>query len=86
MAPRGTPALHLNEPNWIIDGFNELIVDFLSQLALFLDPTQLQPLKNPKQNHQGNTIAIPNQAQGPRPATEQLQTAGSFKRRAGVPL
>ena len=45
---RGTQALHLNEPNWIIDGFNELIVDFLSQLALFLDPTQLQPLKNPK--------------------------------------
>jgi len=48
---RGTPALHLNEPNWIIDGFNELLVDFLSQLALFLDPTQLQPLKNPKQIH-----------------------------------
>ena len=30
---RGTPALHLNEPNWIIDGLNELIVDFLSQLG-----------------------------------------------------
>ena len=48
---RGTPALHLNEPNWIIDGFNELIVDFLSQLGLFLDSTQPQPLKNPKQIH-----------------------------------
>ena len=48
---RGTPALHLNEPNWIIDGFNELLVDFLLQLALFLDPTQPKPLKNPKQIH-----------------------------------
>ena len=34
---RGTQALHLNEPNWIFDGSNELIVDFLSQLALFLE-------------------------------------------------
>ena len=50
-AKRGTPALHLNEPNWIIDGFNELLVDFLLQLALFLDPTQPKPLKNPKQIH-----------------------------------
>ena len=43
---RGTPALHLDEPNWIIDGLNELIVDFLSKLALFLDSTQPQALKN----------------------------------------
>ena len=31
MAIRGTPAFHLNEPKLIIDGFNELIADFLSQ-------------------------------------------------------
>ena len=29
---RGTPALHLNEPIRIIDGFNELLVDILSHL------------------------------------------------------
>ena len=29
---RGTSALHLNEPTWIIDGFYELIVDFLFAL------------------------------------------------------
>ena len=29
MLERGTSALHFNEPTWIIDGFNELIVDFL---------------------------------------------------------
>ena len=34
---RGTPALHLNEPTRITDGFNELRADFLSQLILFLD-------------------------------------------------
>ena len=42
---RGTPALHLNEPTWIIDRFNELIVDFLFALVIFLDSTQPQPLK-----------------------------------------
>ena len=42
---RGTSALHLNEPTWIIDGFNELIVDFLFALVLFLDSTQPRPLK-----------------------------------------
>ena len=36
---RGTPALHLNESTWIIDGFNELIVDFLFALVIFLDST-----------------------------------------------
>ena len=46
---RGTPALHLNEATWIIDGSNELIVDFLFALVLFLDSTQPCPLKNPKQ-------------------------------------
>ena len=46
---RGTSALHLNEATWIIDGSNELIVDFLFALVLFLDSTQPRPLKNPKQ-------------------------------------
>ena len=46
---RGTSALHLNESTWIIDGFNELIVDFLFALVLFLDSTQPRPFKNPKQ-------------------------------------
>ena len=46
---RGTSALHLNEATWIIDGSNELIVDFLFVLALFLDSTQPWPFKNPKQ-------------------------------------
>ena len=32
---RGTSALHLNEATWIIDGSNELIVDFLFALVLF---------------------------------------------------
>ena len=45
---RGTPALHLNEPTWIIDGFNELIVDFLFALVIFLDSTQPRPLKSSK--------------------------------------
>ena len=48
---RGTPALHLDKPNWIIDRFIELIVDFLSQFGLFLDSTQPQHLKNPKQRN-----------------------------------
>ena len=39
-ATRGTPALHLNEPAWIIDEFNELIVDFPFALVIFLDSTQ----------------------------------------------
>ena len=34
---RGTPALHLKEPTWIIDGMIELIVDFLFALVIFLD-------------------------------------------------
>ena len=37
---RGTSALHLNEATWINDGSNELIVDFLFALVLFLDSTQ----------------------------------------------
>ena len=41
-------ALHLNEPTWIIDGFNELIVDFLFALVIFLDSTQPRPLKSSK--------------------------------------
>ena len=68
---RGTPALHLNEPTWIIDGFYELIVDFLFALVLFLDSTHPQPLKGPKHpfclgqtnEFQENTITIPNQSQ-----------------------
>ena len=43
---RGTSTLHLNEPTWIIDGFNELIVDFLFALVIFLDSTQPRPLKS----------------------------------------
>ena len=39
MLERGTSALHFNEPTWIIDGFNELIVDFLFALVIFLDST-----------------------------------------------
>merc|ERR1712074_418814 len=46
---RGTPARHLNEATWIIDGSNELIVDFLFALVIFLDSTQPRPFKNPKQ-------------------------------------
>ena len=45
---RGTSALHSNEPTWIIDGFNELIVDFLFALVIFLDSTQPWPLKSSK--------------------------------------
>ena len=41
----GTSALHLNEPTWIIGGFNELIVNFLCELVIFLDYTQPWPLK-----------------------------------------
>ena len=72
LSERGTPALHLNEPTWIIDGFNGLIVDFLSALVLFLDSSQPQPLKCPKQIifflHQTNkcminTMTMSNQAQ-----------------------
>ena len=46
---RGTSALHLNEATRIIDGSNELIVEFLFALVLFLDSTQHWPFKNPKQ-------------------------------------
>ena len=35
---------HSGEP--LIDGFNELIVDFLFELVLFLDSTQPLPIKN----------------------------------------
>ena len=45
---RGTSALHLNEATWIIDGSNELIVDFLFALVLFLDSSQPRPLKYQK--------------------------------------
>ena len=48
MLERGTSALHLNEPTWIIDGFNELIVDFLFALVVFLDSTQPRPHKSSK--------------------------------------
>merc|ERR1712015_324576 len=41
--------LNLNEATWIIGGSNELIVDFLFALVLFLDSTQPRPFKNPKQ-------------------------------------
>merc|ERR1712055_1198466 len=37
---------YLNEPTWITDGFNELIVDFLFALVIFLDSTQPRPLKS----------------------------------------
>ena len=80
---RGTSALHLNEPNWIIDGFNELIVDFLFALVIFLDSTQARPLKSSKyiffyqsNKYHVNTIA----------ASQQLLPAGLFKCKAGVPL
>ena len=43
--------MHLNEPTWIIDGFDELIVDFLFALVLFLDSTQPWPFKNPNGRH-----------------------------------
>ena len=49
MYQRGTSALHLNEPTWIIDGFYELIVDFLFALVIFLDSSHPQPLKSAKQ-------------------------------------
>ena len=74
----GTPALHLDEQNWIIDGFNELIVDLLLQVGLFLDSTQPQPLKNPKQIHFYLDQTNKHQEKT-RPASEQGQTAGSFK-------
>ena len=74
---RGTPALHLNEPTWIIDGFNELIVDFLFALVIFLDSTQPRaPQKfkiiffsflflflNQTNEYHVNTIPMPNQTQ-----------------------
>ena len=69
---RGTSALHLNEPTCIIDGFNELKVDFLFALVIFLDSTQPRPLKSSKliifflnQTNEChvNTIATPNQTQ-----------------------
>ena len=37
METKVTPVLHLNEHKRSIDGFNELMADFLSQLVLFLD-------------------------------------------------
>ena len=46
---RGTSALHLYEATWIINGSNELIVDFLFALVLFFNSTQPRPFKNPKQ-------------------------------------
>ena len=49
LTTRGTPALHLNEPKLIIDGFNELIPDCLSQLVLFLDSLHLRLLKSKEQ-------------------------------------
>ena len=62
---RGTSALHLNEATWIIDGSNELIVDFLFALVLFLYSTQLRPLKYPKYIHffllKQTNVQIPNQ-------------------------
>ena len=60
----GTPALHWNEATWIIDGSNELLVDFLFALVLFLDSTQPRPFKNPKQVFFFvNPMAAPNEAQ-----------------------
>ena len=44
---RGTSFLHLNEATRIIDGSNDLIVDFLFALVLILDSTHPWPLKNP---------------------------------------
>ena len=49
-----TSALHLNEPTWIIDGFNDLIEDFLFALVIFLDSSQPWPWTWPfffKQNN-----------------------------------
>ena len=43
---RGTSALHLNGPTWIIDGFIELKLDFLFALVIFLDSSQPWPLKS----------------------------------------
>ena len=45
---RGTAALHLNEPTWIIYGSNELIVDFPFAQVIFLDFTQPWLLKSSK--------------------------------------
>ena len=73
----------MNEPTWIIDGFNELIMDLLFALVIFLDSTHAQPLKSLIFGGKTNTIAIANL---PRPASQQLPPAGSFKCRAGVPL
>ena len=42
---RGAPAVHLNEPTWIIDGFNEF-TDFLFALVIFLGSTQPWPFKS----------------------------------------
>ena len=58
---RGTSALHLNESTWIIDGFNELVVDFLFALVLFLDST-LFFLDQTNEFHV-NPIATQNQTQ-----------------------
>ena len=79
---RGTPALHLNEPTWIIDGFIELKVDFLFALVIFLNSTQPRPFKSSKSN---NGMSGKYNSK-PRPASQQLPSAGSFKCRAGVPL
>ena len=51
LCQRATSALHLNEQTWIIDGFNELIVDFLFALILFLDSTQPRPPQKSEMNH-----------------------------------
>ena len=40
--------LMLNEEKRIMDGSNELIADFFSQMVLFLDSTQPRPWGNPK--------------------------------------
>ena len=83
-------TLHLNEPTWIIDGFNELIVYFLFALVIFLDSTQPQPLKSSNEiifldqtnECHVNTIAMLNNIQ----TSHQLPPVGSFKCRTGVPL
>merc|ERR1712015_361064 len=61
LSQRGTSALHLNEATWIIDGSNELILDFLFALVLFLDSTQPRPFKNPKQIFFFWTFLLPSQ-------------------------
>ena len=82
----------MNEPTWINDGFNELIVDFLFALVLFLDSTQPRPLKYPKKinflgsnkrmSYKYNSNTKPNLRQ----QHSSFPSAGSFKCTAGVPL